>query len=110
MGFDYEIVYKKRVENRVADALSRVTFAELLAIAVSSISSELLLEIWERWETNMKIKEIKDKLLQNADFKSRFEWKDGQLLRKGRLVVGNEPVLQKKLIQLFHEGGLGGHS
>ena len=33
-----------------------------------------------------------------------------QLTRKGRLVVGEDKPLQLKIIRMFHEGSLGGHS
>nr|XP_033514864.1 uncharacterized protein LOC117279428 [Nicotiana tomentosiformis] len=42
MPFDYVIEYKKGVENKVADALSRVSGAELLALVVSITDSDLL--------------------------------------------------------------------
>ena len=41
MAYDFEIMYKKRSENRVADALSRVPSQELACLALSSISSTL---------------------------------------------------------------------
>lgn len=45
MGYDYEISYKKGKENVVAIAFSRVQTGELMAIAISSISTELMQEI-----------------------------------------------------------------
>ena len=39
-----------------------------------------------------------------------YIWKDNQLTRKGRLVVGKDLALQNKLIRFFHEEGTGGHS
>lgn len=42
MPFDYVIEYKKGVKNKVADALSRVSGAELLALVVSITDSDLL--------------------------------------------------------------------
>ena len=45
MNYDYDITYKKGKENIVADALSRVNTGELLALAVSSISTEIMEEI-----------------------------------------------------------------
>ena len=42
MGIYYTIQYKSRVENIVADALSRVTSATLLLMAISHIQSDLM--------------------------------------------------------------------
>lgn len=41
MPFDYSIEYKKGSENKVADALSRVTGAELLALIISPTNTDL---------------------------------------------------------------------
>ena len=41
---------------------------------------------------------------------SLYVWRDNQLTRKGRLVVGKDLGLQNKLIQLFHKGGISDHS
>ena len=41
MAYDFEIVYKKGAENRVADALSRVPSQEISCMALSSISPTL---------------------------------------------------------------------
>lgn len=43
-GFDFLIEYKKGPENTVADALSRVSQSQLLALSVSSVHTEL----WEQ--------------------------------------------------------------
>ena len=50
MRYDYDICYKKGKDNIAADALSRIHSNELVALSVSSISSDLLNEIQESWE------------------------------------------------------------
>nr|GFA99071.1 hypothetical protein [Tanacetum cinerariifolium] len=56
MGIDYEISYKKGAENEVADALSRLTTsAELNAIILSSIESELLGKVNANWAANIDV-------------------------------------------------------
>ena len=40
----------------------------------------------------------------------KYQWVQGLLYRKGKLVVGNHPSLQKQIIQLVHDTLLRGHS
>ena len=110
MGYDYDICYKKGKENVVADALSRVNHGELLAMAISSISGGLMEEIQKSWENDPQLTKVIGQLKEQNSNSSPYNWKDNQLTRKGRLVVGKDLLLQTKLIQLFHEGGIGGHS
>ncbi|GJY39911.1 retrotransposon-related protein [Tanacetum coccineum] len=56
MGFDYEIVYKKGVENVVADALSRVQQdATMFQIQVTTLFSELYARIQLEWEKDEEL-------------------------------------------------------
>ena len=41
MGFSYKIQYKSGFENKVVDALSRVTNFELLLMAISVLHSDM---------------------------------------------------------------------
>ncbi|XP_060212133.1 uncharacterized protein LOC132639720 [Lycium barbarum] len=54
MPFDYTIEYKKGSNNKAADALSKVTGSEILALA----GSELLQATAQSWETDPEIKAI----------------------------------------------------
>ena len=58
MGYDYEIRYKKGKENIAADALSRMHSGELMMMAISAISSDLMSEIKSSWETNEELKNM----------------------------------------------------
>nr|GEZ16792.1 retrotransposon-related protein [Tanacetum cinerariifolium] len=69
MGFDYEIVYKKGSENVVAYALSRVQDSQL-----------------------------KEKLRLNSGSSKYYSWSNGQLLRKGKLVISSDEALSKELM------------
>ena len=110
MSYDFDIVYKKRSENRAADALSRFPSHEILCLAISSISSTLNQQIFQSYESDAGIKKIITDMQKDPTSHINFIWEDGQLRRKGRLVVGKDPALQSQIMTLFHSSGLGGHS
>ncbi|GJW70025.1 hypothetical protein Tco_0126942 [Tanacetum coccineum] len=70
MGFNYEIQYKKGVENVIDDALSRLEHSSKL---FSMISSSLATDIYQRivvsWQTYVKLKQVIEKLQQDQAVK-----------------------------------------
>ena len=50
MGYNYEICYRKGKENVVANGLSRIPAAQLLALSVSTINATLLENVKQSWE------------------------------------------------------------
>ncbi|PWA55521.1 hypothetical protein CTI12_AA426720 [Artemisia annua] len=96
LGFDYEILYKNGSENKAADALSRIpTSAQLLHLALSTITSDYKL--------------VED-LEKNPQSHKHYALLQGQLRRKGKLVVGNNEPLRLALLNYFHSDPSGGHS
>ncbi|GKB36164.1 putative mitochondrial protein [Tanacetum coccineum] len=59
MGFDYDILYKKRSENKAANALSRIpTSAQLLTLALSSISNDYVQKIMNSYRVDADLQNI----------------------------------------------------
>ncbi|GJY62375.1 putative mitochondrial protein [Tanacetum coccineum] len=86
IGFDFEIVYKKGVDNVTTDALSRMqNLRELLSIMGTST------------------------LQSSSNEHGHYTWHNEQLGRKGKLMVGNDEVVRKELLQHVHGGTIGGH-
>lgn len=107
MAFDFSIAYKKGSENKAADALSRMLDAELLAISMLSPHDVLYDQIKESWIQDPMLQEIITRL-QVQPFK-HCTWYHEQLRWKGRLVVGNDPKLKRKIMELWHNSPQGGH-
>jgi len=62
MRFQYEIHYRSGAENIVTDALSRVQGAEVLALAVSSIHSDVLDLIKASYQIDSNIQQVLENL------------------------------------------------
>ncbi|GJZ09111.1 retrotransposable element Tf2 [Tanacetum coccineum] len=50
------------------------------------------------------------KLQSSSNQQGHYTWHNQQLRRKGKLMVGNDEVLRKELLQQVHRGSVGGHS
>lgn len=107
---DYTIIYKKGAENRVADALSRVSNQELQYMAFSMASSELLKQMRHRWESDFKLQQLVQKLKNGEVTKPYYAWQNNMLRIKGRLMVGYNALLKKLIMKLYHDSAQGGDS
>ncbi|GJZ03206.1 gypsy/ty3 retroelement polyprotein [Tanacetum coccineum] len=100
-------------ENAAADALSRLpNTVELLQLTarVPKLSMDAfdLLFIIQKWQPVLQ--EIIKKLQQDNSSVKHYVWSANQLLRKGKLVVGNDNQLRQEILKFIHEGSQGGHS
>jgi len=94
MGYDYEIHYKQGKENLVADGLSRLYGMQLLALTLSSISSDLMTAIKASWSQDPFLQQLVQSL-EAGQLHPKYTWQQGMLYRKGKLVVGDvTPVRQ----------------
>lgn len=104
-------MYKKGSENIIADALSRkpqdTSAGELYGI--STIHTELLSDIQHSWECDSEIQQRISQLKDGKQVK-HYSWQQQVLCRKGRIVVGPDLNLQTKLIMMWHNDPMGGHS
>lgn len=109
LGLDYEIQLKKGADNSAADALSRVNCTAISLYAMSSVSSELLNEIQDSWLYDDGLQAVLQSI-QARTASSNFSFTDNQLRKKGKLMVGSNEALRKKIIGLVHNSVEGGHS
>ncbi|KAJ0545001.1 putative nucleotidyltransferase, Ribonuclease H [Helianthus annuus] len=109
MGYDYHIVYKKGIENNVADALSRVHSSVLFELAVSSYDPLLLEEIKAHWIQDIQAQQLIHRLTQGELIK-HLSWDGILLTRKKKLWIGKDDDLRRKILLLCHSSAIGGHS
>lgn len=70
------------VENKVADALSKVTGAELLALVISPNNTDLFQAIVDSWNIDQELRQLIEELQINHTTHNQFTWIHGQLRRK----------------------------
>jgi hypothetical protein len=110
LGLQYKIVYKKGVENRVADALSRHIHAETEELHIISSCRPIWLESVDMGYKNDE--EAAEKLSQLAisSPNGNYALHKGLIRYKGRIWIGRNSKLQLDLLHAMHSSPIGGHS
>nr|GEX94922.1 gypsy/Ty3 retroelement polyprotein [Tanacetum cinerariifolium] len=111
IGFDYEVKYKKGVDNAVDDALSRVqTESQLMTVMLVTMPTKLTARIEASWKTDGDLQQTLLELQDGKDSRKHYTWSNGQLLRKNKMVVRKDEQLRMDLLTYFHSSFVGGHS
>jgi len=108
MGLDYSIQYKKGKENVAVDALFRC-HEEGSLITITILVPEWFQEIIASYEGDEKVKALLERAAINRDEGEEYSLVGGLLRYQGRLVVGNNGELKRKIIQSLHESAIRGH-
>ena len=108
MGYDFELIFRKGVQNQVADALSRLPAGEINALTV--FHNDLLKRISHSWLTDPHLVHLIHKAKTKSGSISKYTWQGEQLRRKGKLMVGADSDLRLELLKYFHSSAEGGHS
>lgn len=74
LGFNFEILYKKGVDNTVADALSRVSSSNMLQLTLSTISSDIWSLLKQSWEEDDALQTIIANKQVNPTSYPRYHW------------------------------------
>ena len=74
------------------------------------VTGDLLQKIQQSWLSDPALIHLMHKLKTATGRPSKYSWEKGQLRRKGKLVVGQDPNLREELLSLFHNSPIGGHS
>lgn len=106
IGLQYKFQYKKGVENKSADALSRVgQFFE-----ISVVQPVWVQEILNSYAVDSSAQQLLCKLAVSSPNAKGFSLSNGLIKKAGKIWVGANSALQTKLIAAFHAFAIGGHS
>ena len=108
-GYDFEIQFRSGLENKVADALSRILISmELVALMVPSRLETSLIS--SQVEADPHLAKIRRRLLVDPDAYPQYSLDHGILLYKGRLVLSKVSPLVTTLLQEGHASVVRGYS
>jgi RNase H-like domain found in reverse transcriptase/Integrase zinc binding domain/Integrase core domain/Reverse transcriptase (RNA-dependent DNA polymerase) len=112
LGLDYKIEYKKGVENKAADALSRQPQMENCEklMAVSEIIPSWLDELKESYVDDVWAKELLQEVNQGRQVREGISIHAGIIRKEGRIYVGTGQGWRGKIVQSLHDSSIGGHS
>lgn len=95
LGLQYQVVYKKGVENKAADALSRkVVEKHGELIVVSTCVLTWLQELAEGYKHDVQTSRVLSELGMGTSNHPKFQMKDGSLRYAGRICVDSNTSLQ----------------
>lgn len=109
MGLNYVIQYRKGKKNLAANALSRC-LEEGSAVAISTIVPDWCQEIAASYLSSDKTRELLQQLAVNPSSKPGYTLSNGMIRLRGKLVIGEEEALKRRIIEALHASPIGGHS
>ncbi|KAL8151213.1 hypothetical protein V2J09_021021 [Rumex salicifolius] len=110
MGYTYAIEYKEGKENYAADALSRVSGAQLLHITLTQADQNFYDSLQALWQSDAACAKIISDIQSSPTAHPSYTYCNGELRRKGKLVVGNDEGVKTHIFKWLHDSALGGHS
>ncbi|KAJ4814811.1 polyprotein [Rhynchospora pubera] len=115
MGLDYKIEYKKGVENKVADALSRrsefpLTEEQIEVNAVTELIPNWVDDIKESYEGDVWMHALQESWKKKELDNDKYVRHQGIMRYKNRICVGHNKEWRVKLVKEIHTTSVGGHS
>lgn len=109
LGLDYNIWYKPGVENKVADALSRMLGEQVCMLQMTAPKCVYLVELAEQVEQDPLYKKIIQRYKAGILTDTGYEMRDGRFYMEGRLVILAASKITRELMEQFHSSLVGGH-
>lgn len=105
LGYQFEVQYHPGQDNKVADALSRITPSPQL----TRLEVPLVIDVEVIFDDS-KLTKIIAKLQTDANFVSYYSLQHGTMYYKSRLVVSRTSSLLPAILHMYHNSVFGGHS
>jgi hypothetical protein len=112
LGLRYHIMYKRGPDNRAADALSRCPSPAIGELAAVSVCLPIWLEeVQQGNQDDPQAQKLMGQLtVEPPEGPKDFTFTEGILRVQGRIWVGCNEGLHRKILLAFHTGALGSHS
>jgi len=110
LGYSYEIVYKPRCQNRVADALSCIPDPEATVMALTVPHLDFLSKFKAELQADPAFQALLQKVSQDPTAHTDFQIIDDLLFFKGKLYIPSTSSFKQLLLEEFHASPVGGHS
>lgn len=110
LGLDYIIQYKKGMENKVADALSRQNEDQPHLLAITTVVPNWLKEVQDSYVDDTLASKWIPILTITLSAHAKWVITNGVLYYEGRIYVGKGTELRKKILAEFRNSPIGGHS
>uniref|UniRef100_A0A453EC58 Reverse transcriptase domain-containing protein n=2 Tax=Aegilops tauschii subsp. strangulata TaxID=200361 RepID=A0A453EC58_AEGTS len=111
LGLRYRIVYKKGVDNRAADALSRVPRPPQGDLAAITTAVPAWLEaVQQGYDGDPAAQRLLARLATQQGNLDGYTLQEGIIRQHGRIWLGDNVDLQKQVLDALHTGAIGSHS
>ncbi|KAL4020921.1 hypothetical protein IC575_019709 [Cucumis melo] len=109
LGYSFEVAYQPGLENRAADALSRIS----PAVQLNQITAPAMIDveiIKEETKQDPALQEIIRLIEEQGMETPHYTPQQGVLKFKGRLVIPSKSTLLPTILHTYHDSVFGGHS
>jgi len=112
LGYDFTVEYKKGADNRVADALSRREDwdEEITLSLLSVLTPSWTTGLKQQYEEDEDLKQLLSRWHSQELDSQRYSLRDGLLLYKHRILLGQSPQLKDQVLTFLHSDPSAGHS
>ena len=110
LGYSFEVVYKPGLENKIADALSRIP----PTVHLNQLTGPKLIDIEvikAKVAQDERLKNVMQKLRETEELEEgRYSIKQGLLMYKDRIELSKTSKLIPTILHTYHDSVFGGHS